>query len=295
MDTDQEIKQSTQEDVSEIPQAPLPDENQPYDESQIQVLEGLEAVRKRPGMYIGSTGPRGLHHLVYEIVDNSIDEALAGFCDKIVVKILPGNIIYVSDNGRGIPVGVQHKTGLPAVTVVFTILHAGGKFGGGSYKVSSGLHGVGASVVNALSEWLEVEVVSDGVLYTQRFERGKAVTELLNKGPVTDGRQNGTTVRFKADGEIFKETTVYTSDPLQTRLREQAFLNAGVSIQLIDERDPSERVPDEQGQEGVIDNTYCYKGGLSSFVEFLNGRKAGAVELIHPDVIHFAAKSPDGC
>ena len=267
---------------------------QAYDGDQIQVLEGLEAVRKRPGMYIGSTGPRGLHHLVYEIVDNSIDEALAGFCDKIVVKILPGNIIYVSDNGRGIPVGVQHKTGLPAVTVVFTILHAGGKFGGGSYKVSSGLHGVGASVVNALSQWLEVEVVSDGVLYTQRFERGKAVTELLNKGPVTDGRQNGTTVRFKADGEIFKETTVYTYDTLQTRLREQAFLNAGVSIQLIDERDPSERVPDEQGQEGVIDNTYCYKGGLSSFVEFLNGRKAGAVELIHPDVIHFAAKFPDG-
>ena len=267
---------------------------QAYDGDQIQVLEGLEAVRKRPGMYIGSTGPRGLHHLVYEIVDNSIDEALAGFCDKIVVKILPGNIIYVSDNGRGIPVGVQHKTGLPAVTVVFTILHAGGKFGGGSYKVSSGLHGVGASVVNALSQWLEVEVVSDGVLYTQRFERGKVVTELLNKGPVTDGRQNGTTVRFKADGEIFKETTVYTYDTLQTRLREQAFLNAGVSIQLIDERDPSERVPDEQGQEGVIDNTYCYKGGLSSFVEFLNGRKAGAVELIHPDVIHFAAKSPDG-
>ena len=267
---------------------------QAYDGDQIQVLEGLEAVRKRPGMYIGSTGPRGLHHLVYEIVDNSIDEALAGFCDKIVVKILPGNIIYVSDNGRGIPVGVQHKTGLPAVTVVFTILHAGGKFGGGSYKVSSGLHGVGASVVNALSEWLEVEVVSDGVLYTQRFERGKAVTELLNKGPVTDGRQNGTTVRFKADGEIFKETTVYTYDTLQTRLREQAFLNAGVSIQLIDERDPSERTADEQDIQGVIDNTYCYKGGLSSFVEFLNGRKAGAVELIHPDVIHFAAKSPDG-
>ena len=267
---------------------------QAYDGDQIQVLEGLEAVRKRPGMYIGSTGPRGLHHLVYEIVDNSIDEALAGFCDKIVVKILPGNIIYVSDNGRGIPVGVQHKTGLPAVTVVFTILHAGGKFGGGSYKVSSGLHGVGASVVNALSQWLEVEVVSDGVLYTQRFERGKAVTELQNKGPVSDGRQNGTTVRFKADAEIFKETTVYTYDTLQTRLREQAFLNAGVSIQLIDERDPSERVPDEQGQEGVIDNTYCYAGGLSSFVEFLNGRKAGAVELIHPDVIHFAAKSADG-
>ena len=265
-----------------------------YDGDQIQVLEGLEAVRKRPGMYIGSTGPRGLHHLVYEIVDNSIDEALAGFCDTIVVRIQPGNIICVSDNGRGIPVGVQHKTGLPAVTVVFTILHAGGKFGGGSYKVSSGLHGVGASVVNALSEWLEVEVVSDGVLYTQRFERGKAVTELQNKGPAADGRQNGTTVRFKADGEIFKETTTYVYDTLQTRLREQAFLNAGVNIRLIDERDPSERVPDEQDQEGVIDNSYCYEGGLSSFVEFLNGRKAGAVELIHPDVIHFFGKSADG-
>ena len=265
-----------------------------YDGDQIQVLEGLEAVRKRPGMYIGSTGPRGLHHLVYEIVDNSIDEALAGFCDTIVVRIQPGNIICVSDNGRGIPVGVQHKTGLPAVTVVFTILHAGGKFGGGSYKVSSGLHGVGASVVNALSEWLEVEVVSDGVLYTQRFERGKAVTELQNKGPSADGRQNGTTVRFKADGEIFKETTTYVYDTLQTRLREQAFLNAGVNIRLIDERDPSERVPDEQDQEGVIDNSYCYEGGLSSFVEFLNGRKAGAVELIHPDVIHFFGKSADG-
>ena len=154
-----------------------------YDGDQIQVLEGLEAVRKRPGMYIGSTGPRGLHHLVYEIVDNAIDEALAGFCDKIDVRLLPGNVVYVSDNGRGIPVGVQHKTGLPAVTVVFTILHAGGKFGGGSYKVSGGLHGVGASVVNALSTWLEVEVVSEGQLYFQRFERGKAVTQLENRGP----------------------------------------------------------------------------------------------------------------
>ena len=188
-----------------------------YDGDQIQVLEGLEAVRKRPGMYIGSTGPRGLHHLVYEIVDNAIDEALAGFCDKIDVRLLPGNVVYVSDNGRGIPVGVQHKTGLPAVTVVFTILHAGGKFGGGSYKVSGGLHGVGASVVNALSTWLEVEVVSEGQLYFQRFERGKAVTQLENRGPAPQGRERGTVVRFQADPEIFKETTVYEYEVLQKR------------------------------------------------------------------------------
>ena len=264
--------------------------SQEYDGDQIQVLEGLEAVRKRPGMYIGSTGPRGLHHLVYEIVDNAIDEALAGFCDKIVVKLLPGNIVFVSDNGRGIPVGVQHKTGLPAVTVVFTILHAGGKFGGGSYKVSSGLHGVGASVVNALSEWLEVEVVSDGVLYSQRFERGKAVTELVNQGPVD--RENGTVVRFQADPEIFKESTTYAYETLQTRLREQAFLNAGIHIELIDERPSSERVPEEQGEEGVISNSYNYPGGISSFVEFVNKKKA--VELIHEDVIHFGAKAANG-
>ncbi len=268
------------------------DAQKAYDGDQIQVLEGLEAVRKRPGMYIGSTGPRGLHHLVYEIVDNAIDEALAGFCDKIVVKILPGNIIYVSDNGRGIPVGVQHKTGLPAVTVVFTILHAGGKFGGGSYKVSGGLHGVGASVVNALSEWLEVEVVSDGELYYQRFERGKAVTELENRGKAPEGRSSGSVICFKADPEVFKETTTYTYETLQTRLREQAFLNAGVSIELIDERDPQERVPDEQNQEGRISNTYCYEGGVSSFVDYLNTKKA--VEVIHPEIIRFAADAADG-
>ncbi len=265
---------------------------QKYDGDQIQVLEGLEAVRKRPGMYIGSTGPRGLHHLVYEIVDNAIDEALAGFCDKIVVKILPGNIIYVSDNGRGIPVGVQHKTGLPAVTVVFTILHAGGKFGGGSYKVSGGLHGVGASVVNALSEWLEVEVVSEGKLYYQRFERGKAVTELLDKGKAPEGRESGSVIRFKADPEIFKETTTYTYETLQQRLREQAFLNAGVHIELTDERPAEERVPDEQKEEGVVSNTYCYEGGVSSFVDYLNKKKA--VEVIHPEIIHFGAEAADG-
>ena len=262
-----------------------------YDGDQIQVLEGLEAVRKRPGMYIGSTGPRGLHHLVYEIVDNAIDEALAGFCDKIVVRILPGNVIYVSDNGRGIPVGVQHKTGLPAVTVVFTILHAGGKFGGGSYKVSGGLHGVGASVVNALSQWLEVEVVHEGNVYYQRFERGHAVTELVNKGPAPEGRESGSIVCFQADPEIFKETTTYTYETLQTRLREQAFLNAGIHIELRDERDPEERVPEEQGLEYPIVNSYCYEGGISSFVEYVNKKKA--VETIHPDVIHFSTVAAD--
>ena len=252
--------------------------SQNYDENQIQVLEGLEAVRKRPGMYIGSTGPRGLHHLVYEIVDNAIDEALAGYCDKIDVKILPGDVISVRDNGRGIPVGIQHKMGIPAVTVVFTILHAGGKFGGGGYKVSGGLHGVGASVVNALSEWLEVEVYNEGGIYFQRFERGVAVCELEKRGE-TD--KTGTLVRFKPDAEIFQESTAFDYDILQNRLREQAFLNAGVHIELDDERDP----------ENPIQNNYCYNGGISSFVEFLNKKKA--VEAVHPDIIHFSAAAPD--
>ena len=260
-----------------------------YDGDQIQVLEGLEAVRKRPGMYIGSTGPRGLHHLVYEIVDNAIDEALAGFCDKIDVRLLPGNVVYVSDNGRGIPVGVQHKTGLPAVTVVFTILHAGGKFGGGSYKVSGGLHGVGASVVNALSTWLEVEVVSEGQLYFQRFERGKAVTQLENRGPAPQGRERGTVVRFQADPEIFKETTVYEYEVLQKRLREQAFLNAGVHIQLTAERPAEARPESERDREIPYQNSYCYEGGISSFVEHINASK----DVLHPDVIHFSAVAED--
>lgn len=251
---------------------------QKYDENQIQVLEGLEAVRKRPGMYIGSTGPRGLHHLVYEIVDNAIDEALAGYCDKIDVKILPGDIISVIDNGRGIPVGIQHKMGIPAVTVVFTILHAGGKFGGGGYKVSGGLHGVGASVVNALSEWLEVEVYNEGKIYYQRFERGKAVTKLEERGAT---EKTGTLVRFKPDTQIFQETTVYDYETLQTRLREQAFLNAGIHIELSDERD----------EEKKIVNNYCYSGGVSSFVEYINRKKA--VEVIHPDIIHFSSVAPD--
>ena len=257
--------------------------DQEYDGDQIQVLEGLEAVRKRPGMYIGSTGPRGLHHLVYEIVDNSIDEALAGFCDLIKVKILPGNIIYVSDNGRGIPVGIQSKTGLPAVTVVFTILHAGGKFGGGSYKVSGGLHGVGASVVNALSEWLEVEVVSDGRLYFQSFARGKETCPLTDKGPVEDGRGNGTVVRFKADSEIFKETTEYEYDTLKRRLREQAFLNAGIHIRLSDERETENISPQSED--------FHYEGGIRSFVEYINQKKS--IEVVHPEIVYFSAQAED--
>ena len=252
-----------------------------YDSDQIQVLEGLEAVRKRPGMYIGSTGPRGLHHLVYEIVDNAIDEALAGCCDRIDVSILPGDIICVQDNGRGVPVGVQHQTGLPAVTVVYTILHAGGKFGGGSYKVSGGLHGVGASVVNALSTWLEVEVRQGGHLYRQRFSRGNAEYDLQDLGPIENPEQTGTMVTFKADPEIFKETTVYDFATLETRLREQAFLNAGVNIILTDERDP----------ENIKSDRFHYEGGVASFVEYLNRKKA--VEVIHPDVIYFSATAPD--
>ena len=252
-----------------------------YDSDQIQVLEGLEAVRKRLGMYIGSTGPRGLHHLVYEIVDNAIDEALAGYCDRIDVRILPGDIICVQDNGRGVPVGVQHQTGLPAVTVVYTILHAGGKFGGGSYKVSGGLHGVGASVVNALSTWLEVEVRQGGHLYRQRFSRGNAEYDLQDLGPIENPEQTGTMVTFKADPEIFKETTVYDFATLETRLREQAFLNAGVNIILTDERDP----------ENIKSDRFHYEGGVASFVEYLNRKKA--VEVIHPDVIYFSATAPD--
>ena len=241
-----------------------------YDEKDIQVLEGLEAVRKRPGMYIGSTGPRGLHHLVYEIVDNSIDEALAGYCTHIEVDVLPGDIIAVRDNGRGIPVGMNEKLGLPTVTVVLTVLHAGGKFGGGGYKVAGGLHGVGSSVVNALSEWLEVEIRRDGHIYGQRFERGKTVSDLKLLG---DTDETGTLVRFKPDSEIFTETTEFDFETLQKRLREQAFLNAGLRITFTDRR------TDEVRQE-----TYCYEGGISSFVEFLN-KTRGYVPL-HENVIH---------
>ena len=249
-----------------------------YGADQIQILEGLEAVRKRPGMYIGSTSSRGLHHLVYEIVDNAVDEALAGVCDEIVVNINEDNSITVEDNGRGIPVGINQKAGKPAVEVVFTVLHAGGKFGGGGYKVSGGLHGVGASVVNALSEWLEVKVCDGEDIYFQRYERGKIINDLekIGKSDI-----KGTEVRFKADPEIFKETTIYDYSVLERRLREQAFLNAGVHIELRDERNPEE----------IIKNNFHYEGGIKSFVEYIHKKRSLAV--IHPDVIYFSSKNEE--
>ena len=229
-----------------------------YDESSIQVLEGLEAVRKRPGMYIGSTGERGLHHLVYEIVDNSIDEALAGYCDKIVVELLDDGIVRVTDNGRGIPVGIHPQKGIPTVSVVFTILHAGGKFGGNGYKVSGGLHGVGASVVNALSTWLEVEVKDGEHIYKQRYETGNIKEDLKIIG---DTKETGTTVTFKPDATIFTDTQYFDYDTLLFRLREQAFLNAGVRIILKDLREES----DTFGKEDDL----CFEGGIKSYVDFL--------------------------
>ena len=244
-----------------------------YGGAQIQVLEGLEAVRKRPGMYIGSTGPSGLHHLVYEIVDNAIDEALAGYCTHIEVTIKPGNIIEVSDNGRGIPVDIQPKLGIPAVTVVYTVLHAGGKFGGddSGYKVAGGLHGVGASVVNALSEWLTVRVRRDGAEYEQSFKRGKPDGDLKKIGAAAS---TGTTVTFKPDPEMFQETTLYRYETLLKRLREEAFLNAGVRITLTDERPESDR-PQEEKSEGneLRTETMCYEGGIRSFVSYLCERR----------------------
>ena len=249
-----------------------------YDASAIQVLEGLEAVRKRPGMYIGSTGPKGLHHLVYEIVDNSIDEALAGYCTHIEVEILPGDIITVRDNGRGIPVGINEQQGLPAVTVVLTVLHAGGKFGGSGYKVSGGLHGVGSSVVNALSEWFEVEVSQNGHVHHQRFERGNIVTDLKVIG---DTEETGTFIKFKADPEIFTETTVYEYEVLQRRLREQAFLNAGLSITLTDKRDP----------DNIVEENFCYEGGIKSFVDYINTSR-GLTPVVE-DIMHFTTVSGD--
>lgn len=249
-----------------------------YDASAIQVLEGLEAVRKRPGMYIGSTGPKGLHHLVYEIVDNSIDEALAGYCTHIEVEILPGDVITVRDNGRGIPVGINEQQGLPAVTVVLTVLHAGGKFGGSGYKVSGGLHGVGSSVVNALSEWFEVEVSQEGHVHRQKFTRGNIASPLEIIG---DTDKTGTFIKFKADPEIFKETTVYEYDVLARRLREQAFLNAGLSISLTDKRDES----------NIQSEVFCYEGGIKSFVEYINTSRG--LSPVHEEIMHFSCVQGD--
>ncbi|MBO5318418.1 MAG: DNA topoisomerase (ATP-hydrolyzing) subunit B [Ruminococcus sp.] len=250
--------------------------NSNYDENDIQVLEGLEAVRKRPGMYIGSTGTGGLHHLVYEIVDNSIDEALAGYCTEINVEILAGDIIRVSDNGRGIPVGIHQKEGISAATVVYTILHAGGKFGGGGYKVSGGLHGVGASVVNALSEWLELTVKDGEHVWFQRFERGNYSEQLKAIGDTTE---TGTSVMFKADGEIF-EDTVYNYETLLNRLREQAFLNAGVKIVFTDKRD----------SENIQSEVLHYEGGIRQFVEFLNEKRG---KPLTEEIIYVSGKQGD--
>ena len=249
-----------------------------YDESSIQVLEGLEAVRKRPGMYIGSTGERGLHHLVYEIVDNAIDEALAGYCTHIEVDILEGDIIRVTDNGRGIPVGIHPKMGIPTVEVVYTILHAGGKFGDGGYKVAGGLHGVGASVVNALSEYLEVVVRNGEHIYRQRYERGKTATKLDIIGDTTE---TGTIVTFKPDPTLFTDTTVYDYDILAKRLQEQAFLNAGIKITLSDLRGEVEK-----------SETFHYEGGIKSYCEYiLSGKKK---DPIHEEVIYMSASNDKG-
>ena len=259
---------------NELLQSTAVDANNDYNASEIQVLEGLEAMRKRPGMYIGSTSTSGLHHLVYEIVDNSIDEALAGYCTDITVQINPDNTITVVDNGRGIPVDIQAQTGRPALEVVFTVLHAGGKFGGGGYKVSGGLHGVGASVVNALSEWLTVQVHKDGKIHEMKFSRGHITQEMTIVG-TTD--HTGTTVTFKPDPEMF-EDTVYSYDILHTRMREEAFLNAGLRIRTIDLR---------EGQEQS--DEMCYEGGIREFVTFLNKSK----DALHSGVIYMSGTRGD--
>ena len=259
---------------NELLQSTAVDANNDYNASEIQVLEGLEAVRKRPGMYIGSTSTSGLHHLVYEIVDNSIDEALAGYCTDITVQINPDNTITVVDNGRGIPVDIQAQTGRPALEVVFTVLHAGGKFGGGGYKVSGGLHGVGASVVNALSEWLEVNVHKNGKIYQMKFSRGD-ITQPMTVVGETD--HTGTTVRFKPDPIMF-EDTVYDYETLHVRMREQAFLNAGLRITITDRR----------GEEPVSESM-CYEGGIREFVDFINKNKTA----LHPEAIYMSGERSD--
>ena len=282
-----------------------------YGADQIQILEGLEAVRKRPGMYIGTTSSRGLHHLVYEIVDNAVDEALAGVCDTIEVIIHEDNSVTVIDNGRGIPVGINHKAGIPAVEVVFTILHAGGKFGGGGYKVSGGLHGVGASVVNALSEWLEVEICQDGKIYKQRYERGKVCYPLKEIG-VCEKEKTGSKITFRPDDTIFTETTEFDFDTLKIRLREMAFLTKGLRIILRDERKEDEEIAGHEnsqinellrraeadreeeaaGEESAVSvqitekkkkkryAEFCYEGGIKEFVSYLNKNKAPLYENI---------------
>ena len=252
-------------------------ENQNYDAEQIQVLEGLEPVRKRPGMYIGSTGPKGLHHLVYEIVDNSVDEALAGYCTEINVTINKDNSITVEDNGRGMPVDKHPKLGIPAVEVIHTVLHAGGKFGGGGYKVSGGLHGVGASVVNALSTKMEVEVKRDGKIYRQTYEQGKTVSKL---DVVGDTKKTGSKTTFWPDAEIFSETTEYDYDTLQHRLRETAFLNKGIKITLEDKRENNKKK-----------EIFHYEGGIKEFVKHMNQNK----EALHKDIIYFEVKKADVC
>ena len=265
---------------NEMLQSTAVDSETGYGGSEIQVLEGLEAVRKRPGMYIGSTSTSGLHHLVYEIVDNSIDEALAGYCTEITVTINEGDTITVTDNGRGIPVGIQPQTGKAALEVVFTVLHAGGKFGGGGYKVSGGLHGVGASVVNALSEWLEVQVHRDGKIHEMKFARGHVVQEMTVVG-TTD--HTGTTVTFKPDPEMF-EDLVYSYDTLHTRMQEEAFLNAGLRITIADNRSASA----EKAEKDRF-HSMCYEGGIREFVTWLNRSK----DALHHDVIYMAGQKDD--
>jgi DNA gyrase subunit B len=258
---------------------------QEYNADQIQVLEGLEAVRMRPGMYIGSTSASGLHHLVYEIVDNAIDEALAGYCTHIEVSIEPGNIIRVSDNGRGIPVDTQEQTGKSALEVVYTVLHAGGKFGGGGYKVSGGLHGVGASVVNALSEWLEVQVSRDGKVYQMRFSRGDITQPITVVGKAEN---TGTVVRFKPDSTMFDELT-YNYETLHTRMQQQAFLNAGVTITIEDLRDEEDWLPQKKKEEDIHKDVLCYEGGIREYVAFLNKNKTALTD----DIVYLSGKKDD--